>query len=305
MLARSSDILVRSLTNISRIFGLSEYVIAFVFMSVATSLPELFVGISSVVTDGESFSFGNIIGANFLNLTLVSGVAAVLAGGLQIESKISRKNFLFISFMVLLPVILATDGILSRIDGAVLLFVFALYIIAAFSEKNYFSRTLDDIKPKFFFDKSVFTQMALAASGLFLLVLGSFAILYASEYIAARFNMSSVLFGLVFISAGTVMPELAFGIRSVLLKHGSMSVGTSLGSVAFNSAFILGLVSLMKPVVLPINHQYYFMALFIVLALVCFNMFVFSKNILSRKEGFILLWLYVFFLAAQYFTGGF
>ncbi|MBU1159678.1 hypothetical protein KKD04_00660, partial [Patescibacteria group bacterium] len=92
-LVRAGSDLVRSLTRLARFLQISEYILAFVLMSFATTIPELFVGISSAIEEVPRLSLGNIIGANFINITLVIGIVAFLNKGIKIESKISQKNF--------------------------------------------------------------------------------------------------------------------------------------------------------------------------------------------------------------------
>src|SRR3989344_1034776 len=106
LLARASGALVTSLTGLARLFHLSEYLVAFILMSAATSVSELFVGVTSAFDAIPQLSLGNILGANLLNLTVVIGISAFLAGGLSVESKISRKNFWLIFFLALLPFLL-------------------------------------------------------------------------------------------------------------------------------------------------------------------------------------------------------
>ena len=70
----SGVFLVKSLTKIAKFLGISEFSAAFIIMAFASSVPELFVGISSAISGNPGLSLGNVIGANILNLTLISGI---------------------------------------------------------------------------------------------------------------------------------------------------------------------------------------------------------------------------------------
>jgi len=302
LLAKSSEILVRSITALARFFKVSEYVIAFIFMSMATSIPELFVGISSSINHIPEFSLGNILGANFLNITLVIGLVTFLGSGLNVGSKIKRRNFLIIFGLAFLPLLLASDGMLSRGDGLVLIMSFSFYIYILIHEKEYFTKTLNHVKRKKYFDGKIFRQFARFFIGILLLILASSLIVWAGLRVTDSLGLSALAFGILFISLGTALPELAFGVRARFLKHGSMTVGNSLGSIAFNSTLIVGIVSLINPIKIDINTlDYLTITGFLFLGLLLFNIAVYSKSYLSRKEGLLLFLLYVIFLITEYF----
>jgi cation:H+ antiporter len=88
----SNNYLVSALSKISYFLNLNEFTVGFILVSVATSLPEMFVGVMSALSGTPEFSLGNVIGANIINLTIVIGISAVLAKKLTIESKIVKKT---------------------------------------------------------------------------------------------------------------------------------------------------------------------------------------------------------------------
>ena len=64
-----------------------------------------------------------------------------------------------------------------------------------------------------------------------------------------------------------------------------MAVGAVMGTVAFNAGFILGIVGLINPVAVQINPSFIISAIFIFLPFLLFNIFVATKNAISKKEG--------------------
>ncbi|MDD5032634.1 MAG: sodium:calcium antiporter [Candidatus Pacebacteria bacterium] len=297
-IAKSSDFLVGSLSYLSRAFGISEYLAAFIFMSLATSFPELFVGITSSLKGIPEFSLGNILGANIINITLVIGLIIFIGNGLKVEGKISKRNFWIISIAAFLPIFLASDGMVSRSDGALLILAFILYLLTLYKEKEYFSKTIslhNGLHPSL----KIFGHLLFFALALVILILSANAIVWAGENLAAKTTLGIMLFGAVFVSLGTALPEVAFGVRARLKRHVSMAIGNSLGSVAFNSTFIVGLVGLINPIKTNISFDFVFLAFTLFLGLFMFNMFVFSKAFISKKEGAALLAVYGLFLAFE------
>ena len=84
--------LVNSLSKIASFLKISEFVLGFIFMAISTSLPELFIGIKSALLKSPSLSFGNVIGANVLNLTVAIGIPIIIARHIAIKSRASRKD---------------------------------------------------------------------------------------------------------------------------------------------------------------------------------------------------------------------
>lgn len=302
-LAKSGGLLVRSLTHLARLFNISEFSIAFILMSFATSIPELFVGISSGISGIPNFSFGNILGANLINITLIIGLIAIFNKGLSIGSKISQKNFKIVFLIAFLPIFLAIDGVISRWDGLILLLSFIIYIIRLIEEKEYFSKVLNGIKFNSETLNRTFKNLGLLFLGIFILLASSAVLVWSGKIMANAVGMGIMLFGIIFVAIGTTLPELAFGVRATMLKHESMAIGNSIGSVAFNSAFIVGLVSLIKPIHIQSVSSFLIISIFLFLGLLLFNVFVYTKSRISRRESAILIIIYLLFLLTQTLFG--
>lgn len=302
VIIKSGTLLVKSLVNISRFLKLSEYVIAFILMAFATSVPELFIGITSAVKKVPTISFGNIIGANVLNMTLAIGIVILAAKGIKITKKHVKKDAWLIFFMALLPILLAFDGMLSRLDGIILLVFFAWYITRLLGRREHLTEKLNNIKNHKVGLKRLFKDLELFGAGLVLLLVAAWGLVESASLIAIELGFSLALIGLILVAIGTTLPEISFGIRSVLLKHEEMTVGNFLGSVAFNSLVVLGFVAVICP--FQVDVQLALMsALFLSLSLLIFNIFVRTKKRLSYREGIILLMLYGLFLIATVFIG--
>jgi len=301
VLARSSDFLVRSLTGLAKLFKLSEYLIAFIFMSMATSIPELFVGLSSALKNIPELSLGTVLGANLANITIVLGLVVIFGNGLKVESKISRRNFWVITVLSFFPLFLSTDGVISRGDGLILLFLFLFYVTQLIREKEYFSKTLNNLSVSEARPKNMFKNLSRFFIGVGLLILSSFVVVWSGEMIADSTAISLLSFGIIFMPLGTSLPELVFGIRARMLKHDSMAVGNSLGSIAFNATLIVGLVSVIRPIQIDFSVNLIVVSVFLLFAFLMFNFFVFSRQVITRKEGAILILIYLSFLAFEYF----
>lgn len=69
---------VESASEIAKSFGVSEWIIGIIMISLGTSLPELVVSISAAVKGKVDMAIGNIIGSNMANTTIVLGAASMV-----------------------------------------------------------------------------------------------------------------------------------------------------------------------------------------------------------------------------------
>jgi len=297
-LVYSSIWIVRSLTKIAIFLKVSEFAIAFILMAFATSLPELFVGIMSAVSGKVTLSLGNLIGANIANITLVIGIPVLLAKGLRVESKVAQKDTFHMFLVMILPLLLMLDQVLSRLDGIILIGVFILYLIKLWRSKEIFEKKADNVKFTQFFNNLVIFFLAFIV-----LILSSRFVVKFAGNLAADSNLPIILIGLLLVAVGTTLPELTFGIIAVLSKHKDMALGNILGSMVVNVTLILGLVSLIS----PINVGFTFAltsAFYMIIAAFLFLTFVHSERKVNWQEGIALILLYIFFVIMQFVMRG-
>ena len=291
--------LVKSLIRIARALGISEFSAAFIIMAFATSIPELFVGISSALAGSSSLSLGNIIGANILDLTLITGVIVLSAKTITFESKKIGREIYFMLFILLSVIVLFLIGNkLSRIDGLILLSLFFMHVYSIFKKRKKYKKKIKNgpLKISKFYWLLIFL---IALIGLF--VSSGFVVKYASA-LAIDFGFSEIVIGLFLLSLATTLPELVFGISASRMKHKEMAIGDQIGTVVANSALILGLVALINPITaefLPfiISSIFMFVSAFV------FVTFVKTGNKLERIEAISLILLYVLFVVIQLFVG--
>ena len=141
MIAIGAKLLIDNGTIIARHFGVPESVIALTFIALGTSLPELVTAITSLVKKHGSLSLGNIIGANMFNLVLVSGLSITLKPfDLPSEKLLFGKNAsllvdtpVMMLVMLILTIPTLIRGKLSRVQGIILLLIYAAFCVFQFA----------------------------------------------------------------------------------------------------------------------------------------------------------------------------
>lgn len=293
-LFKAASLTIRALTFIAQYFGWHKFVVSFVVMAVATSLPEFFVGVSSAIQKRPQLSLGNIIGASIINLTLILGLCAILAKKIKIEDKKISKNITIALILGFLPVILALDGELSRFDGAVLLLAFLFYFGYIFYEQKKMPWDL-----KLEAAKGLTKNIFIFFFGFLLLLFLSNVVVGLAQKLTLGLNLPLVVVGLVVVALGTEIPELVFGLKAAIKKHQDLSLGNSLGTIVVNSTFILGVVSLIYPIKIIYFFEFLLFSLFLLLAITIFYIFVRTKKEIDWKEGVFLVLFYLVFVIFQ------
>ncbi|MBI2450575.1 MAG: sodium:calcium antiporter [Candidatus Nealsonbacteria bacterium] len=296
LLTRSGAWAVQDLSRIARYLGWSEFVVAFILMAFVSSIPEFFIGISSVIHKVPEVSFGNIIGANVINLTLAVGLAVVFIGGLSVDRKIVQKDSTLTAISAFLPLILILDKELSRIDGIILLLGFLAYIFWLFSQKDRFSRIYNNSKEGLKqFIKNIFALLG----SVFLLFLSAEAVIRSSTILAKEFGIPHILIGILIIGTGTALPETYFVVRAALKHKKEMILGNLMGCVVVTSLFVLGFVALLSPIKINDFSPYFSARIFLLISIVSFLIILRTGNKITRKESLLLISIYLAFVAAE------
>lgn len=132
LLYLGAKLLVDNGILIAEALGVPERVIAVTFIALGTSLPELVTSVVSIIKGYGNVGFGNIIGANTLNLLLVIGIPGAIAG-IPIERSTTTVDMplsLAVMAVLLVPIIIRKKS--SRVQGIILLATYVTYCVASF-----------------------------------------------------------------------------------------------------------------------------------------------------------------------------
>jgi len=295
VLVKSTHWIIKTITYFAQYLHVPEFVVAFILAGLATSLPELFVGISAAINKTPILSLSNIFGSNIANVTLVLGLTVIFTRGLTPETKTVQRNIFYTSLLLMYPILLTLDGVLSRIDGLGLLVLFTLYILILFYQSQDFTKKLERA-----LRRDLIKNIGVFIVSIALLLSSAHIIVIMSELLAFELNVSLFLIGLFLIAVGTSLPELVFGIQAAQEKHKEMIFGNILGSIAVNSTAVLGITAIISPITIDDLGLLATTAFFMLGAYLLFILFSYSKKRLSLQEGFILLFFYVAFIIIQF-----
>ncbi len=291
-----AEVMVRGGAALAARLGISPIVVGLTVVSIGTSMPELAVGVVAAAEGNGALAVGNIAGTNVVNLLLVLGLSALLVP-LVLEVRILRFELPVIAGSALLLWVLVLDGMLSRVDGLILVAGAVVYIAAVVRASR---REPDPVQAEF--AEALPTghparHAAMTLGGIAVIVVGADWLVDAAVGMARDFGVSDALIGLTVVAIGTSAPELVTTVISTLRGDRDIAIGNLLGSSIFNILLILGVTAVVPAhgLALPASLIRIDIPIMVAVALVCIPIFLSGRRV-SRVEGGAMVVAYLGYL---------
>lgn len=290
-LIKGADFLVDGASSLAKKFHIPEIVIGLTIISIGTSMPELFVSITSSLGGHSDMSIGNVVGSNIVNLLFILGLSAWI---FPIEVKKETKYIeipICLIITIIFTVICNLDGCVTRSNGFILIGLFILFIVYTImvSLKSK-SEESEDIEEK---ESHLLNDIFLIILGIIALKVGGDLTVNHAVKVAQYFNISEKIIGVTILAIGTSLPELVTSVSASMKGKCDIAIGNILGSNIFNMLLIIGTSSIIN----PIAYNFSYNGDLFLLMLACLLLFLFTiippKNKMSRVNGAIYVFIYV------------
>ncbi len=308
LLVKGADWLVRGASSVAKSLNVSNFVVGLTVVSFGTSLPELVIGIVAGGDGNADLFIGNVVGSNIANILLILGISAMICplpakrGTVWHEIPFTLGAAV-VFFALLNDHLFDGDAVnrLSRVDGIVLLGFFCAFLyyvvqlVKSDKEQEWVGEQPTDSRLR-----SVI-EIVVGIAGL---VIGGKLAVNSAASIATAMGLSQAFIGLTVIAIGTSLPELATSGMAAYRKNVDIAVGNVVGSNIFNIFIVAGLSSVANTMDYNVANNVDF-AVMIVATLILFA-FMFTgkpKNSLQRREGAVMVGLYVCYLAFLVYRG--
>ena len=243
LLVYGADRFVEGAANIARYLGMPPLLIGLTIVGMATSAPEILVGVVAALEGKTEIAIGNAIGSNIANIGLVLGLTVILMP-VTIASQTLKREFFIMLLAIILALGLMWDQSLSHLDAVFLLvgLVAAILSVIVLSKKSaktdpLLSEYENELPEKSKIGKSIF----LFFLGLGLLLAGAYLLVECAIIVAKHFGLSDLIIGLTIIAIGTSLPELAASITAVKKDEADIAIGNVIGSNMFNMLAVIGI----------------------------------------------------------------
>ena len=299
--------MVDNASSLASQIGISTFLVGIIVVGFGTSAPELFVSAVAALQDRGNLALGNALGSNITNIGLVLGSAAMVRA-LPVARSTAIIDLPMVIGVGILAIALVLDGLLSRLDGIILLIVLVAYLVwsARNSQGAGGEPSIQDLAenpheldlssvdhPR---GKSLLTSALFTVASIVLLMVASRMLVTGAVSIAEFFGVGELIIGLTIVAIGTSLPELAAAIAAARKGVHDMIIGNIIGSNVFNTLGVLGVTGTIKATeidTLALVRDFPIMFAFTVLMFV----FALTKGTFSRLEGSVLVTGYLSYLA--------
>ncbi len=300
LLVWGADRVVLGVGIVARNHGISPMLIGLTIVGFATSLPEIVVSATAAAAGAPGLAIGNALGSNIANIGMVIAIAAIIRS-LSIRSQTLRRELPVMLAVSIVPVLLFSDGYLSRLDGILLLTGLAAFV-AWITLLGLRTRGQDPLEAEFAAEipggLGSGKAMAWIAVGLAAVLAGSDTLVWGAENAARTLGISELVIGLTVIAIGTSLPELAVSVASARKGEHGLALGNVIGSNAFNLLAVIGVAAVIHPA--DLNPDAVTVHLPVMLAFTVAFFFIAYNQTgtlrVSRAAGFMLLAAYIAYL---------
>jgi len=291
VLERGADYLVEGLGSLSDRFGISESVVGASIAAIGSSMPEFGSAVFSVVENEPTIGFGTIVGSAIFNITVIIGGSA-LFGKVMIDKKVVYRDGLFYLLTVVVALIGIRDGRLTRTEAIGWASLFSVYLVWLI----YDARRGEPVPNESFDDLSTRLASVYVVGGLVATGIAARYLVIHVEILSVELGISTALFSLVAVAAGTSVPDLFTSLQSARKGLGSLAVANAVGSNIFDILGGLGIPFAFRAATSvedALNLSAVVLLVSVLLALVVVR-YGFS---LTRRKGYLLLGAYGAYLA--------
>ncbi len=312
LLLVSGEVIVKYASLLAENLGISALVVGLTVVAFGTSAPELAVNILAALRGSGGVSFGNIVGSNIANIGLVVGVSAVLTT-LHIEAGIVKKEMprmLFVTAAFTALVLMGSQHVIGRMDGAILLALFAIYLYLMYKEatkgeeqhpvNKSSAKPVEDKHEKKKTGQRAALYVLLTFAGLAGLWAGGAITVEAAISLARKLDVSDAVIGLSVVAIGTSLPELVVSVNATLKGNTSLAIGNIVGSNIFNLLLVGGASSFISPFGVPAGGGIDLLVMGAFSVILIFFSWTHCFCI-KRWEGFLLLAAYVSYIVFRVF----
>ena len=266
-----------------KLFGLG------IILGIITTLPELAIGINAIIEDTPALSIGNILGGIIVLLGLIIGGSLLL--NYKIKTVKSLSSLIPSAIVISLPLFLGLDGKFSSLDGLIMIFSYVVLLIYLYFVNYSFNNSQESLINK----NGALKAILLSFVSVIVIIIASRWIVEITTNLLRDAKIDGMLVGLLLFPIGTNLPEITIMLASWKAKVAELSLSHII-SAAFTHTLILGLLAVMGPMNFIVSASYYFLIFFVIAILLLTIKFCYSNKSLSRKEGYVLLSVYVVFV---------
>ncbi len=284
--------------ELARALGVSALVVGVLLAGLEPE--EMLTAAIASARGAPTLAVGNVIGTNVTITTVALGLSALIFP--MTITRSVRRQALIATLVSIFPVVLLFFGVVTQLEGVLLLVVFVGYTIFLFRTDQEAVKRLAETEGDDDDDQDVqvrpprlqWKPVLLTLGGLAAMAAGGPAIVEGALRLAGMIGLSQGVVGATIVSLGTGAEMIALGVSAARKKHSDILVGGILGSFAYNLLVTLGLAATIHAI--PVDPHVTFLALpvMVVVHLVLLALVWYGK--ITRVLGALLVGAYLAYL---------
>jgi cation:H+ antiporter len=307
LLVKGGDYLVDGSVAIAKRARLSEMVIGLTVVGFGTSMPELLVSAQSAWMGSSGIAIGNVVGSNISNIALILGVTAMIH--VIPSQKITLHldlPFMLLSFVLFVAI--AMTGSVGRVAGVIGVLMLICFVAYQVRQSRKANKAQEKLAAEHHEQATGVEPMALWKAILLVIVsflamvFGANILVEGASNIARLLGVTDRIIGLTIVAVGTSLPELFSSVMAAVKGKTDMAIGNIIGSGTFNILSVIGISAIITPIT-GTNIGFAFDYALMIFLGVLLWVFLRSKYVLERWEGFVLTAIYVAYLAKTIILG--
>lgn len=303
-LFKCASFFVEGASSIAEALNVPKMVIGIVLVGLATTAPEFVVSVFAAFRGHPEIALGNAIGSVICDDGIALALAAVLAPtAILINCRLLKTVGIFLLSIDFLAYFLARNGRIARVEGLILVLLLVGYFLIILKHQNFRHRRVGinqaassksrHLNPSR--KGQLKKPVILFITGLVGVVLTGNVIVLAAVFIARFFSVSEIIIGSTIVAIGTSLPEISTCITAAVKGEGEIAVGNIIGADVLNILWIVGVASVVRPIVVDlsiINFAFPYMILIVIVMLASMRM----GCRIGKVKGLILFLLYLLYL---------
>jgi K+-dependent Na+/Ca+ exchanger-like protein len=333
----TDEYFIVSLDQISIQLKLPHNVAGASLMAMGSSAPELAIAVLALFTAGGAHSdvgIGTIVGSAVFNVLVITGISAI-ARPARISWRAAVRDIAVYVLCVALLFLIILDGQVNLVEILALLGLYAIYLVLLFSwdriagngEDHVIELVEEEIQAEhertglYFRVTGVVSRSigvltgdcrgnCLRTFGVSIGLIGviSWVLVESSVRFADALQIPPVIVALTILAGGTSVPDLFASVIVARQGRGGMAVANAIGSNIFDILVGLGLpwllaLAILRESVLVDTQGLWVSVLILASTVVLLAFFLASGRLLSRKEGWTLVFAYVIYVVWVWFGG--
>ena len=295
LLIKGADLFIKASISIAEKFNLSKMLIGLSIVAIGTSLPEIFITITSSLEGYSDLVIGNSVGSCICNLLLVIGITSLIRD-VKLDKTTIKIHFTIEIFIILLLLYLGNSNEINRVYGIILILCAIFYVVYTIYEekknKELDKELIKEVKDLELKENSIIIIILYIVLGLLGLKFGSDFVVNNATLIANNLGFSESFIGITIIAVGTALPEIITGIISAKKNENELFLGNIVGSNIINLTLLIGIGSVIKPI--KYNIEFNFSLIFLILITIVLQMIgIFNKKAkINKTIGNIFILVY-------------